>query len=167
MNLGVLNSWDDAEARAALQKCCGSSRWADQMVARRPFASEADLLAAADQVWQGLSRADWLEAFAAHPRIGDLDSLRRRYAGTASWAAGEQAGVAGATEEVLQGLAQGNADYEAKFGYKFIVCATGKTATDMLALLRQRLPNDPDHELRIAAGEQAKITRLRLHKLEP
>jgi OHCU decarboxylase len=167
MNLELINSWGDGEARAAFQKCCGSSRWAAEMAARRPFAGEADLLAVADQVWQGLDRADWLEAFAAHLRIGDLESLRRRYAPTAGWAAGEQAGVAGASEAVLQGLAQGNADYETKFGYRFIICATGKTAEEMLAALCQRLPNDPERELRLAAGEQAQITRLRLHKLGP
>jgi 2-oxo-4-hydroxy-4-carboxy-5-ureidoimidazoline decarboxylase len=136
------------------------------MTARRPFRHEADLFGAADQIWRGLTRADWLEAFASHPKIGDLDSLRTKFATTGAWAAGEQAGVAGAAEAVLQSLADGNAAYEAKFGYIFIVCASGKTAEEMLALLRQRLVNDPDEELRIAAAEQMKITCSRLAKLE-
>jgi 2-oxo-4-hydroxy-4-carboxy-5-ureidoimidazoline decarboxylase len=163
--LASINAWSEAEAGAAFRKCCGSSRWAERMAARRPFASEADLFAAAEEIWQDLAISDWLQAFAAHPRIGDLESLRTRYAESAGWAAGEQAGVAGASEALLQALARGNADYEAKFGYVFLICATGKTADEMLAALKERLPNDPDRELQIAGAEQAKITRLRLRKL--
>jgi 2-oxo-4-hydroxy-4-carboxy-5-ureidoimidazoline decarboxylase len=135
------------------------------MASRRPFPSEADLFTAAEHVWRGLAREDWLEAFATHPRIGDVDSLRKKFAATAAWSAREQAGVAGASEEVLLALAEGNRAYEAKFGYLFIVCATGKTAEEMLALLHQRLGNTPEEELLNAANEQAKITRLRLDKL--
>jgi 2-oxo-4-hydroxy-4-carboxy-5-ureidoimidazoline decarboxylase len=135
------------------------------MTGRRPFASADDVLRAATDGETGLTRDDWLEAFAAHPRIGDLDSLRKKFATTADWAGGEQAGVAGADESVIRALADGNRAYEAKFGHIFIVCATGKTAPEMLALLIERLTNDPDTELRIAAAEQAKITRLRLEKL--
>ncbi len=109
--------------------------------------------------------ADWLEAFAAHPRIGDVDALRAKFAATAAWASGEQAGVAGASESTLRALAEGNRDYEAKFGHIFIVCATGKTADEMLGLLRERLANEPDAELAVAAAEQAKITAIRLRKL--
>ena len=166
MNLDRLHAWSAPDARAAFRRCCGAARWAAQMAARRPFRNAAELVAVAEQVWQALDRADWLEAFAAHPQIGDLASLRAKFATTGAWAAGEQAGVAGAAEAVLQGLADGNAAYEAKFGYIFIVCATGKTAAEMLALLRERLANDPDEELRIAAAEQMKITLLRLEKLE-
>jgi 2-oxo-4-hydroxy-4-carboxy-5-ureidoimidazoline decarboxylase len=165
MNIDALNALPSADARAALLRCCGARRWADGMLARRPFASMADLLAAADEIWAGLDRADWLEAFAAHPRIGDMDSLKKKFAATAAWSAGEQAGVAGAAEAVLRDLADGNRRYEERFGHIFIVCATGKTAAEMLHLLRERLPNAPDVELRIAAAEQAKITRLRLEKL--
>ena len=109
--------------------------------------------------------ADWLEAFAAHPRIGDLDALRKKFASTANWCAGEQAGVAAADEAVLTALADGNRAYEARFGYIFIVCATGKSAAEMLAILTARLANDPEVELKVATAEQAKITRLRLEKL--
>src|SRR5262249_21061146 len=154
----AINTLTPPDARAALLRCCGSRRWADAILTRRPFATAHELLQAADDVWAGLDRTDWLEAFAAHPRIGDLDALRTKFAATADMCAGEQAGVAGAADDVLQGLADGNRQYEAKFGFIFIVCATGKSAAEMLALLRARLPNDPDTELRIAAAEQAKIT---------
>jgi 2-oxo-4-hydroxy-4-carboxy-5-ureidoimidazoline decarboxylase len=121
--------------------------------------------AAADAIWLKLDRADWLEAFTHHPKIGDMDSLRAKFATTKEWAAGEQSGVNAANEEVLRGLADGNREYEQRFGHIFIVCATGKSAQEMLTLLRARLHNEADKELRIAAGEQAKITRIRLEKL--
>jgi 2-oxo-4-hydroxy-4-carboxy-5-ureidoimidazoline decarboxylase len=135
------------------------------MMARRPFADAAALRAAADEVWSALSHGDWLEAFSHHPRIGDVEGLRARFASTRTWAEGEQAGARAASDEVLRALAEGNRAYEARFGHIFIVCATGKSAEEMLALLRARLPNDPVAEARVAAGEQAKITRLRLEKL--
>jgi 2-oxo-4-hydroxy-4-carboxy-5-ureidoimidazoline decarboxylase len=165
MNLDIIDAAPEADARAALLRCCGARRWADAMLARRPFGTPADLLAAADDCFDALGQADWLEAFAAHPRIGDLDGLRQKFAATADWSSKEQAGVADAAEQVLSDLAAGNKEYEARFGHIFIVCATGKTAAEMLALLRARLLNAPDAELRIAAAEQAKITRLRLEKL--
>jgi 2-oxo-4-hydroxy-4-carboxy-5-ureidoimidazoline decarboxylase len=164
VNLDHINSLPEAQAGAAFLKCCGARRWAEQMTARRPFADEANLLESARSFWRGLDRADWLEAFAAHPKIGESE-LKKKFAGTAAWAASEQAGVAGSPDEVLKGLAEGNRAYEAKFGYIFIVCATGKSAAEMLALLRQRLPNEPDQELAIAAAEQEKITILRLQKM--
>jgi 2-oxo-4-hydroxy-4-carboxy-5-ureidoimidazoline decarboxylase len=167
INLNALNSWNEAEARAAFLRCCGSTRWADHMAARRPFPSEVELFAAAEDVWRGLTREDWLQAFAAHPRIGDVDSLRKKFAAIAAWSAQEQAGMVGAADEVLLALAEGNHAYVAKFGYIFIVCATGKTAEEMLTLLRQRLGNTPEEELLHAAAEQEKITRLRLRKLTP
>jgi OHCU decarboxylase len=167
LNLDLVNSWSEAEARAAFLRCCGATRWAEQMAARRPFVGEAELLAAAGQVWQALAPEDWREAFAAHPRIGDLESLRTKFASTATWSAGEQAGVADAAEDTLLALAEGNRAYEAKFGHRFIVCATGKTAGEMLALLQRRLDNGSEEELRTAAAEQEKITRLRLQRLGP
>lgn len=135
------------------------------MVAARPFRSLAGLLGAADTAWAACGPADWLEAFSHHPRIGDLDSLRRRFADTAAWATGEQAGTAEADEATLAALAAGNASYERVFGHIFIVCATGKTAPEMLALLEARLANTPESEACVAAAEQHKITRLRLEKL--
>lgn len=160
-----LNALADEEARVKLTRCCGATAWVREMVARRPFADVAQLLQAADDIWWRLTPADWLEAFTHHPKIGDLSSLRAKFADTQSWAAGEQASVQQASEAVLQRLATGNSAYEAKFGYIFIVCATGKSAPEMLALLEERLPNDPDSELHIAAEEQRKITQIRLHKL--
>ena len=112
-----------------------------------------------------LGEPEWREAFAHHPRIGDMASLRARFASTAGWAADEQRGAAQATEETLAALARGNRVYEERFGCIFIVCATGKSAAEMLALLEARLGNDPEHEMRMAADEQMKITRLRLEKL--
>jgi 2-oxo-4-hydroxy-4-carboxy-5-ureidoimidazoline decarboxylase len=160
-----LNEMSAEAARAELLRCCGSSRWAEALAAARPFADAAALYAAAESVWWELSPGDWREAFAHHPKIGDRDALRARFASTAAWAAKEQAGALAAAEDVLDALAEGNRAYEERFGYIFIVCATGKTAAEMLALLRERLPNDPAKELLLAAGEQAKITRLRLARL--
>lgn len=165
IDLDRIHAWSESEARENFLRCCGSRRWADHMTAARPFADEDAVYAAAAAADRVLSRADWLEAFAAHPRIGDLDTLKKRFAG-GGWAAGEQAGIAGAPETTLQALAAGNAAYEQKFGHIFIVCATGKNAAEMLALLEQRLANGPEDELRLAAAEQAKISRLRLEKLE-
>lgn len=135
------------------------------MARGRPYGSWDTLLQAAESVADGLLRDDWLEAFSHHPRIGDLDNLRRRFADTASWSEGEQASVAGANEQVLADLAEGNRRYEARFGYIFIVCASGRSAEEMLGLLRQRLPNAPDDEWKVAAEQQRRITALRLDKL--
>jgi 2-oxo-4-hydroxy-4-carboxy-5-ureidoimidazoline decarboxylase len=133
-----------------------------------PFADAAALHAAAEAAFDRLEREDWLEAFAHHPRIGDLDSLRAKFsphAATADLAAREQASAAGASEIVLRALATGNARYEARFGHVFLICATGRSAEEMLAALEQRLSNAPDAELAIAASEQRKITRLRIERL--
>lgn len=165
MTLDELNALPEAEVAEALTACCVAKAWVQGLLAKRPFASREALWAAASEVEAQMGREDWLEAFLGHPRIGDVASLRAKYAHTAAWASGEQSGAAAATEAVLQGLAQGNQDYEAKFGHIFIVCATGKSGAEMLALLEARLPNDAEEELRIAAGEQAKISRIRLEKL--
>jgi 2-oxo-4-hydroxy-4-carboxy-5-ureidoimidazoline decarboxylase len=165
MPVQLLNNASPADAGELLRKCCGATGWVEAMVVRRPFASQEDLLSAADQLWWSLKEEDWLEAFRHHPVIGDIDSLRAKFANTRGWASNEQSGCLGADEEILQELARGNAEYKSKFGFIFIVCATGKSAEQMLSLLNERLPNEPVAELRIAAGEQAKITKLRLEKL--
>jgi 2-oxo-4-hydroxy-4-carboxy-5-ureidoimidazoline decarboxylase len=165
VTLAELNGLPAAAAEAALLKCCGSARWARAVAARLPLESRDALLAAADAEWARAGREDILEAFSHHPRIGGKDALRAKFAATRSWSQGEQSKVSEASEEILDGLERGNAEYETKFGYIFIVCAAGKSAPEMLALLRARLPNTPDAELKVAAGEQAKITRLRLEKL--
>ena len=153
------------EARDLLRSCCGASAWVERMMARRPFGSHDALMATARDEWFGLQRSDWLEAFGHHPKIGDRDSLRQRFARTAHLSEREQAGVDGASEDVLEALAAGNREYERRFGYIFIVCASGKPADAMLELLRRRLTNPPAVEILVAAGEQAKITELRLKKL--
>lgn len=165
MTLEQLNGLPRAEAAAALERCCGASAWVSRMCAARPFASAAALEEAAERVWWELGPADWREAFTHHPRIGDMSALREKFAATAGWASNEQSGAAAASERTLAALAEGNRAYEERFGYIFIVCATGKSADEMLALLSARLGNDTQAELRNAAAEQAKITRLRLAKL--
>lgn len=164
--ISVLHALDTEACREALTRCCGASRWVEGMLAGRPFADDKKLLEAASRIWRGLGRADIMEAFSHHPKIGSsLESLRQKFPTTEAWSSQEQASVQHAKEETLQALAEGNRLYEDTFGYIFIVCATGKTAAEMLSLLRQRLLNPPDLELRIAAGEQEKITAIRLQKL--
>jgi 2-oxo-4-hydroxy-4-carboxy-5-ureidoimidazoline decarboxylase len=135
------------------------------MVARRPYVNVGHLIGIARAYWMALGTADWREAFAHHPRIGDLESLRRRFASTADLAAREQAGVGAASRAVLEALAVGNRAYEERFGYIFIVFASGRTAEEMLALLRDRLSHSPEVELKVAAEEQWKIMRLRLDRM--
>ncbi len=159
------NSLPEQEARKSLLRCCGSRRWVCAMLENRPFSSETELLRHAARVWSELSREDFLEAFAHHPRIGGNDARLAKFAETKDWAQGEQSGAEKAPKDILASLAAGNAQYEQRFGYLFIVCATGKSAEEMLGLLRARLSNSPEPELKIAAAEQAKITTLRLKKL--
>ncbi|MFO0634828.1 MAG: 2-oxo-4-hydroxy-4-carboxy-5-ureidoimidazoline decarboxylase [Nannocystaceae bacterium] len=151
-------------SRAALQRCCGAARWVDGMLAR----SVRRRRRGARRSRRGLAQASAADARGGwhHPAIGeDLARLRERFASTSGWASSEQAGVGGADETTLAALRDGNVAYRERFGYTFVVCATGKSAAQMLALLRQRLDNPPDRELAIAAAEQAQITRLRLAKL--
>jgi 2-oxo-4-hydroxy-4-carboxy-5-ureidoimidazoline decarboxylase len=157
MEMHYLNALDHAAAVRELLRCCGSTRWADRMAAARPFADEAAMLDRADAIWWSLDPPDWLEAFRAHPTIGGPATTR--------WSAQEQSGMVSAAAAVTDRLASGNRDYEARFGYIFIICATGKSAGEMLEALEQRLGNAPGDELRIAAEEQRKITRLRVAKL--
>lgn len=160
-----LNLLTTKEAESEFLKCCGSRRWALQMADARPFASFNKLTETADSVWCALEPHDWLEAFHSHPKIGERKAAAVTSEQSKSWSEAEQAGVSNAAAQTLQALADLNKDYEDKFGYIFIVCATGKSSEEMLAILRGRLQNNPDEELRIAAAEQAKITKLRLQKL--
>lgn len=165
--LNALNQLSETEAIAVLQRCCGSSKWAREMASHRPFADLDALHQAADEIWEGVDKEDVLEAFQHHPKIGaDIDELRKKFAATATWSSGEQSAVGSAKEETLRALRDGNIAYEKKFGFIFIVCATGKSAEEMLEILHARLPNNPEEELAIAKGEQAKITHLRLEKLD-
>jgi 2-oxo-4-hydroxy-4-carboxy-5-ureidoimidazoline decarboxylase len=159
MTLNELNSLPRYRAEGELMKCCGSAAWARTMASRRPFVSFERLLKAASEVWNRLDQADWMEAFKTHPQIGERKEI------THVWAAREQSGMERAGVAVTSALEEGNREYLAKFGYIFIVCATGRSANEMLSILQSRLPNSPEEELRIAAEEQNKITCLRLEKL--
>ncbi len=164
--LSWLSGASEDVRRDAFFRCCGSTRWAKRMAAHGAFGSRAELHGTADAIWWDLGDGDWLEAFTHHPRIGaDVEKLRAKFGATASWAEGEQAGAGAASDAVLQSLSEANTAYEARYGYLFIVCATGKSADEMLAILTERMANPAPNELRIAAGEQAKITHLRLEKL--
>jgi allantoicase len=159
-----LNALTEEEANTRLLDCCGSANWARHMAAQRPYLSPQQLFEAAGKLWCGLSRADWLEAFGGHPRIGERKAAGQPGAAAAQWSEQEQSSVRGAPAQILGALAEANRAYEARFGYIFIVCATGKSAEEILGLLEQRLKNSPEMELRIAAEEQQKIMRLRLEK---
>ncbi|MEO7134377.1 MAG: 2-oxo-4-hydroxy-4-carboxy-5-ureidoimidazoline decarboxylase [Vicinamibacterales bacterium] len=158
----AINTASTEAARELLLRACGSTRWVDRMLQRRPFGNDARLLFAARNEWFGLTEADWLEAFAHHPKIGDRASLDARFPATHDLSAKEQARVGRADAEVLAMLADANEAYVNRFGFIFIVCATGKSAEEVLALLRARLSNARSAELRIAAEEQARITAQRL-----
>lgn len=148
-----------------LTKCCGSSSWVEKMLPFIPADDLVELLEDAEEQWWKCSEADWKEAFSHHPKIGDVDSLKKKFASTAELAAGEQSAVNQASEETIRALADANDRYEEKFGYIFIVCATGRSAEEMLGMLHSRLMNDPKEEILIAADEQNKITKLRLEKI--
>ncbi len=135
------------------------------MTAGRPFQTADELLAQADQVWWSLSEADWLEAFRAHPKIGEKKAAAPQSAEAQKWSAQEQSGVARASAQTMNELAERNREYEDRFGFIFIVCASGKSSEEMLELINERIRNDAETELRSAAAEQSKITRLRLEKL--
>jgi 2-oxo-4-hydroxy-4-carboxy-5-ureidoimidazoline decarboxylase len=165
VTLDQLNALALSDARMEFERCCGCRRWAQRMCAARPFGGREALLAAAEREFWTVGEAGWREAFAHHPRIGDHASEVAKHARTAAWAVDEQSGAAAASEVVRAGLVDANRVYEKKYGYIFIVCASGKSAEEMFSLLTARLENPPERELAIAAGEQLKITRLRLEKL--
>ncbi|MGO9338277.1 MAG: 2-oxo-4-hydroxy-4-carboxy-5-ureidoimidazoline decarboxylase [Terracidiphilus sp.] len=162
----VLSSWNEASAEAALdamQACCGARRWAAGMVALRPIGSVHELSAAADRIWSTMEEADWMEAFACHPRIGERKAAHASRE-SAAWSRQEQSSAETAAERVLAELAAANERYEQSFGFTYIVCATGKSAEEMLEILNSRLSNDRVAELREAAEQQRQITQIRLGK---
>jgi OHCU decarboxylase len=165
MRLTDLNALPDAAAERELIRCCGSSRWARAMAAARPYHTIEAVHATADKIADLLLPSDWLEAFAAHPRIGGQERREGQEGQEATWSQQEQAAVASADDSIRDRLRAANAKYEARFGYIFIVCATGKSALQMLTMLEERLAHAPADELLIAAEEQRKITQLRLTKL--
>jgi OHCU decarboxylase len=155
----------DHEAAALLATCCGATEWVHGMTARRPFGTLAVLLQASDELWWSLAPDDWREAFDHHPRIGEQRAAAPQSAEARRWSSDEQRGASVASADVRQALAAGNDEYERRFGHIYLVSAAGRSADELLGMLRSRLTNDPTTELRVAAGEQAKITRLRLQKL--
>jgi OHCU decarboxylase len=160
-----LNELSADSAQAEFLKCCGSQRWATAMTAARPFANVDELLTKGGSTWWSLSAEDWLEAFRAHPKIGEKKAGAVQSEEARKWSAQEQSGISAAAAGTMAALASGNRDYEQRFGFIFIVCATGKSSEEMLAILKGRLQNDAATEISVAAEEQRKITRMRLEKL--
>jgi OHCU decarboxylase len=161
--LATWNEADEASALEAMMACCGARRWAEALIALRPFVNAESLSLTADEVWSTMEEADWLEAFSTHPRIGERKSTPAPTQ-SAAWSKQEQAGTARAAAGVLEQIARGNAEYEQRFGFTYIVCATGKSAEEMLAILERRLARDRTAELREAAEQQRQIMQLRLRK---
>ena len=156
MTLDELNILSDDEAYDAFRAVCGSSRWVDSMVTARPFRSEDELFEVADAMWRKTDAADWHEAFSHHPRIGERST---------GWSAGEQSSLSSADDAARAELAEVNRMYEERFGHIYIVCASGKSVDEMLAIAKERMSNDAATELQAAADEQGKIMQLRLRKL--
>lgn len=166
MKLSDFNKLNMGEASQLLKTCCGCDKWVAQLMQKFPFADEMSLLKNAEEIWYNIcGKQDWLEAFTHHPKIGDVESLQKKFAATQHLAGNEQSSVNTASQEIIVQLANANTEYETKFGFIFIVCATGKSATEMLRLLQDRLKNTYEEELNIAMGEQHKITIIRFKKL--
>jgi 2-oxo-4-hydroxy-4-carboxy-5-ureidoimidazoline decarboxylase len=163
----VVARWNLLSAEDAAREilpCCGSAAWARAVAARRPLDDDTSLLAASDETWRSLGASDWMEAFSKHPRIGERKAPPVASAQAAAWSAQEQRNVADPGDMMQLALAEGNREYERRFGRVFIVCATGKSAPEILEILQRRLRNDDATELREAAEEQRKITNIRLKK---
>lgn len=161
----MLNALSETDTQEALARCCGSRRWVQGMVAARPYHSDRALFQIAERTWWDLEPDDWLDAFAHHPRIGERTSEGPASTTERRWATKEQAGMDQADREVQDAMVARNLEYETRFGYVFLICATGRSGYEMLMALLTRLDNDPTDELRVAAEEQSKITRIRLEKL--
>jgi 2-oxo-4-hydroxy-4-carboxy-5-ureidoimidazoline decarboxylase len=165
MTLHDLNTLPVLQRSEELSKCCGSTEWVKKMMDHFPFEDMVDLLETAEEQWFVCSEADWKEAFSHHPKIGAKEDTNKNMAATAAWAKDEQAGMTSASQEVTDSIRQANEEYQIKFGYIFIVCASGMKAEEMLAMLQVRLKNSPEVEIEVAADEQNKITKLRIEKL--
>lgn len=160
-----LNLLEREEAQAEFHKCCGSRKWAERLADARPFDDLDALLRSADQIWWSLDATDWLEAFGHHPKIGERRAARALSEEAQRWSEEEQAGVRVAAQTTVMQMEAANREYERRFGFIFIVCASGRTTEEMLATLKERLKNETDKELRVAAEEQRRIAHLRLKKL--
>ena len=164
-DLAWLNTLPAEKAVKELLQCCGSERWGQEMANHRPYEDLGTLVRTANDIWWSLQPDDWLEAFRSHPKIGEKKAAESVSSQSREWSGQEQAGVSNASLKTVDSLATLNRAYEEKFGFIFIICASGKSPEEMLAALRERLNNDAATELSIAAGEQSKITELRLKKL--
>ena len=163
----VLERWNHLPTEEAVREilpCCGAKAWANGMARRRPFSEETTLLAASDEIWRNLAEADWMDAFRSHPRIGESRPPQSAAAQSVTWSKQEQQSVTTAGDAVKIGLAEANREYERRFGHIFIVCATGKSGPEILEILRRRLENDKQTELREAAEQQRQIMHIRLRK---
>ena len=165
MTIAEFDHLPEERKKELLTQCCGSQAWVSKMLTVFPVEDLVELLEAAEEKWNECSEKDWREAFEHHPKIGDINSMKEKFADTAGWAEVEQSGVISSNENTLHELAQANDTYQNKFGFIFIVCATGRSAAEMLADLKERINNSSEEEIKIAAGEQLKITKLRLEKL--
>lgn len=164
MTFDELNSLEDGKAAKFFEQCCASTKWVNSMVDARPYADIDTIKVQAKKAWATCGRKDVLAAFKAHPMIGNIESLRKKFENTKAIAAGEQSGAHKASEQTLHALKNDNIAYLNKHGFIFIICATGLSAETMLSELKKRLPNDTNEEIKIAAEEQLKITLLRLDK---
>jgi 2-oxo-4-hydroxy-4-carboxy-5-ureidoimidazoline decarboxylase len=165
LSIEQLDRLPPGEAAFKLASCCGSSAWIAGMVEKRPYGSGEGLLNAAEDVFRSMLHTDWLDAFAHHPRIGEEKAAAVTSAAAQAYSLAEQSTAGNASRDVQAALAAANAEYERKFRFIFIISATGKSAEDILAVLQERLANERDAEIFIAAREQQKITRLRLKQL--
>lgn len=165
MTLEELNKLDREQLNVELKKCCGSDKWLEAVASAAPFSSKQELFDRSDEAWSNCDEKDYREAFSHHPRIGDKNVIREKFAATAEWAEDEQAGIQHRPDELINALAECNRLYEEIFGYIFIINATGKSGEEILGSLRWRLLNTPGDEIKIAADEQNEITKIRLEKL--
>ena len=165
MTIAEFDHLPEEKKRELLLQCCGSNEWVNKMLSVFPVEDLVEFLDASEQKWYECSPDDWKEAFEHHPKIGDINSIKEKFANTTQWAAAEQSGVNNSDEGTLKDLAKANTEYQNKFGFIFIVCATGRSADEMLNDLKARINNSKEEELKVAAAEQLKITKLRLEKL--
>ena len=165
MTIADFDHLSEAQKKELLHTCCGSATWVDKMLTVFPVNDLVELLEDADEKWDECQKEDWLEAFDHHPQIGDTNSMKEKYYATADWAQVEQAGASKASKELSNSLGEANELYQEKFGFIFIVFATGKSGDEMLSILQERLKNNREDEVKMAAAEQIRITKNRLEKL--
>ncbi len=165
MTIAEFDHLPQEKKRELLLQCCGSEEWVNKMLAIFPVEDLVEFLDAAEQKWNECTQQQQMQAFEHHPQIGDINSLKEKFSNTAEWAATEQSGVNNSNEDTLHQLANANIEYESKYGFIFIICATGKSAEEILRNFRERLNNNKEEEIKIAADEQLKITKLRLETI--